>query len=142
MANNGIKSFFTRNAMVWIAFLIFIVGGLLSMFSLIQKVPVLIGVLGITILSGGLFFFCIKFITEREYKKYYEDSYNIEHETIEDEIKKSMTHHRYQEAVLNRWESACRDLGILDEQRDWLLMLLMDERKKTDAELKENGIEL
>ena len=63
-------------------------------------------------------------------------------ETIEEEIKKSVTYHRYQEAVLNRYESACRDLGISKEQSEWLLMLLMEEKKKADIEMKEKGIHI
>lgn len=39
-----------------------------------------------------------------------------------------MVYHRYQEAVLSRYESACRDLGPVDEQKDWLLDLLMQEK--------------
>ena len=89
--------------------------------------------------STGLFFFCINYTSEKVYKEYYKDSYEIEHETIEDEIRKSMRYHRYQEAVLGRYESACRDLGLVDEQKDWLLDLLMAEKNKVDAQLKEEG---
>ena len=73
------------------------------------------------------------------YKEYYKDSYEIEHETIEDEIRKSMRYHRYQEAVLGRYESACRDLGLVDEQKDWLLDLLMAEKNKVDQQLDAEG---
>ena len=65
--------------------------------------------------------------------------YEIEHETIEDEIRKSMRYHRYQEAVLARYECACRDLGLVDEQKDWLLDLLMAEKNKVDEELNAQG---
>ena len=47
-----------------------------------------------------------------------------------------MVYHRYQESVINRYESACRDLGLSTEQKDWLLTLLMDEKKKVDEELE------
>ena len=50
-----------------------------------------------------------------------------------------MVYHRYQEAVINRYESACRDLGLSEEQKDWLLTLLMDEKNKVDEELKAQG---
>ena len=50
-----------------------------------------------------------------------------------------MVYHRYQEAVLGRWESACRDLGLVDEQKDWLLDLLMAEKQRVDKELEEEG---
>lgn len=41
--------------------------------------------------------------------------------------------------VLGRYESACRDLGIAEEQKNWLLTLLMDEKNKVDAELDAEG---
>ena len=41
--------------------------------------------------------------------------------------------------MLGRYESACRDLGLVDEQKDWLLDLLMAEKNKVDAQLKEEG---
>ena len=50
-----------------------------------------------------------------------------------------MVYHRYQEAVINRYESACRDLGLSDEQKDWLLALLMAEKDRVDEELKAEG---
>ena len=50
-----------------------------------------------------------------------------------------MMYHRYQEAVINRYDSACRDLGLSQEQSDWLLSLLMEEKKKVDKELKVQG---
>ena len=109
-----------------LAFVIFLVGSALGMLGLIQKVPLVLGILGIVILASGLFFFCIQFTSEKVYKQYYKDSYEIEHETIEDEIRKSMRYHRYQEAVL-------------DEQKDWLLDLLMAEKRKVDEELKAAG---
>lgn len=122
-----------------IAFVIFLAGSALGMLGLIQKVPLVLGILGIVILASGLFFFCIQYTSEKVYKQYYKDSYEIEHETIEDEIRKSMRYHRYQEAVLARYESACRDLGLVDEQKDWLLDLLMAEKNKVDEELKAEG---
>ncbi|MBQ9450548.1 MAG: hypothetical protein IJU34_04440 [Bacteroidales bacterium] len=122
-----------------LALVIFLAGSALSMLGLIQKVPLFIGIFGVVILATGLFYFCIKFTSERVYKEYYKDSYEIEHETIEDEIRKSMRYHRYQEAVLGRYESACRDLGLVDEQKDWLLDLLMAEKNKVDEELKKQG---
>ena len=122
-----------------IAFLIFLAGSTLALLGLIQKVPLAVGVMGIVILASGLFWFCIRYTSEKAYKEYYKDSYDIEHDTIEDEIRKSMVYHRYQEAVLGRYESACRDLGLVDEQKDWLLDLLMAEKNKVDKELAEQG---
>ena len=122
-----------------VALLLFFVGGTLGMLGLIQKVPLVLGILGIVILASGLFYFCLSYSSEKVYKEYYKDSYEIEHETIEDEIRKSMVYHRYQEAVINRYESACRDLGLAEEQKDWLLQLLMDEKNKVDEELKATG---
>ena len=109
------------------------------MLGLIQRVPLIVGILGIVFLASGLFYFCIRYNSEKVYKQYYKDSYEIEHETIEDEIRKSMAYHRYQDAVLGRWESACRDLGLVDEQKDWLLDLLMAEKNKVDAALEAEG---
>ena len=122
-----------------IALGLFIVGGTLGMLGLIQRVPLVLGITGIVILASGLFYFCLSYSSESVYKNYYKDSYDIEHETIEDEIRKSMVYHRYQEAVINRYESACRDLGLSEEQKDWLLTLLMDEKNKVDEELKSQG---
>jgi len=138
----GIKSFIVKNHYLVVAVLCFLVGGMLALMCLIQKVPLLLGVLGVCILTGAMFYYCLKLVTEKSYREYYEDSYKIEHETIEEEIKKSVTYHRYQEAVLNRYESACRDLGISKEQSEWLLMLLMEEKKKADTEMKEKGIHI
>ena len=122
-----------------VAFVIFLAGSALGMLGLIQRVPLVLGIIGIVILASGLFFFCIQYSSEKVYKQYYKDSYEIEHETIEDEIRKSMRYHRYQEAVLGRYESACRDLGLVDEQKDWLLDLLMAEKNKVDEELNATG---
>lgn len=122
-----------------IALALFVTGGLLGLLGLIQKVPLLLGILGIVILSTGMFFFCLRYTSEKVYKDYYKESYEIEHETIHEEIKKSMRYHRYQEAVINRYESACRDLGLAEEQKDWLLTLLMEEKNRIDAELAETG---
>lgn len=140
--NDSFKRLIKRNRFIIIAFLAFAVGGVTALLCLIDIVPLFVGVLGVVILTGALFYFCLKFITEKSYREYYEDSYQIEHETIEEEIKKSVTYHRYQEAVLNRYESACRDLGISKEQSEWLLMLLMDEKKKADDDMKEKGIHI
>ena len=117
----------------------FLVGATLGMLGLIQKVPLVIGILGIVILATGLFFFCLRYTSEKVYKEYYKDSYEIEHETIEEEIRKSMVYHRYQEAVIGRYESACRDLCLVDEQKDWLLDLLMQEKEKVDEDLASEG---
>ena len=122
-----------------IALLLFFLGGTLGMLGMIQRIPLWLGILGIVILASGLFYFCLSFSSERVYKEYFKDSYEIEHESIEEEIRKSMLYHRYQEAVINRYESACRDLGLAEEQKDWLLNLLMDEKNKVDEELKAEG---
>ena len=121
------------------ALAIFLVGATLGMLGLIQKVPLVLGILGIVLLASGLFYFCIKYTSEKVYKEYYRDSYEIEHESIEEEIRKSMRYHRYQEAVIARYESACRDLGLVDEQKDWLLDLLMSEKQKVDESLAAEG---
>lgn len=121
------------------ALIIFILGAGLSMLALIQRIPQIWGLLGVLILSTGLFYYSLRFTSERVYKKYYKESYEIEHETIEEEIRKSMVAHRYQEAVLNRYGSACRDLGLSQEQSDWLLTLLMEEKKKVDEQLSAQG---
>ena len=138
----GIKSIIVKKRYLFIAVLCFMVGGVLALMGLIQKVPLLLAVLGVFILTGAMFYYCLKLVTEKSYREYYEDSYRIEHETIEEEIKKSVTYHRYQEAVLNRYESACRDLGMSNEQREWLLILLMEEKKKADDEMREKGIHI
>lgn len=122
-----------------IALALFSVGGTLGMLSLIEVVPLPLGIIGIVILSSGLFFFCLNYASELTYKNYYKESYEIEHETIEEEIRKSLLYHRYQEAIINRYESACRDLGLSEEQKDWLLELLMAEKDKVDAQLKQEG---
>lgn len=122
-----------------IAMVLFIVGGVLGLLGLIQKIPLVLGILGIVILSSGMFFFCLRYSSEKVYKDYYKDSYEIEHETIHEEIQRSMRYHRYQEAVIGRYESACRDLGLSEEQKDWLLALLMEEKKKVDDELDAAG---
>ena len=134
-----ISSIYKNHRNELIALAIFLIGATLGMLGLIQRVPLIVGIFGIVILASGLFFFCIQYTSEKVYKDYYKDSYEIEHETIEDEIRKSMVYHRYQEAVLGRYESACRDLGLVDEQKDWLLDLLMAEKDKVDEELKAQG---
>ena len=122
-----------------LAVVIFLVGAVLRLLGLIQVVPLLIGVLGLIILSSGLIYFCIKFTSEKAYKEYYKESYEIEHESIEEVTLTSMRYHRYQEAVLSRYESACRDLGLVDEQKDWLLDLLMAAKNKVDDQLDQEG---
>lgn len=134
-----ISSIFKNHSSELVALAIFLVGATLAMLGLIQKVPLVLGIFGIVVLASGLFWFCIRYTSEKVYKEYYKDSYEIEHDTIEDEIRKSMVYHRYQEAVLGRYESACRDLGLVDEQKDWLLDLLMAEKNKVDQELQEQG---
>ena len=129
------KNIFKYHRNELLALLLFFVGGTLGMLALIERVPFVLGVIGIIILATGMFYFCLNYSSEKAYKEYYKDSYEIEHETIEDEIRKSMRYHRYQEAVLARYESACRDLGLVDEQKDWLLDLLMAEKNKVDKEL-------
>ncbi|MBP5571804.1 MAG: hypothetical protein J6X39_03965 [Bacteroidales bacterium] len=133
------KDIFKYHGYELAALVIFLAGATLGMLGLIQRVPLVVGILGIVILASGLFFFCIRYTSEKVYKEYYKDCYEIEHETIEDEIRKSMAYHRYQEAVLGRYESACRDLGLVDEQKDWLLDLLMQEKDKVDEELRSQG---
>ena len=134
-----ISSIFKHHKSELFALGLFLVGAALSMLGLIRILPLLLGILGVVILASGLFYFCIRYNSEKVYKQYYKDSYEIEHETIEDEIRKSMAYHRYQDAVLGRWESACRDLGLVDEQKDWLLDLLMAEKNKVDAALEAEG---
>lgn len=134
-----ISSIYKNHSNELVALAIFLTGATLGMLGLIQRVPLIVGILGIVILASGLFFFCIQYTSEKVYKDYYKDSYEIEHETIEDEIRKSMVYHRYQEAVLARYESACRDLGLVDEQKDWLLDLLMAEKDKVDEDLRAQG---
>lgn len=131
-----LSSLFKYHKNELIAIVLFLVGGSLGMLGLIQRVHLVLGIVGIVILASGLFYFCLNYSSESVYKNYYKESYEIEHETIEDEIRKSMVYHRYQEAVINRYESACRDLGISNEQKDWLLSLLMEEKNKVDDELK------
>lgn len=134
-----ISSIFKHHSSELVALAIFLVGSALAMLGLIQKVPLILGILGVVILASGLFYFCIRYTSEKVYKDYYKDSYEIEHDTIEEEIRKSMVYHRYQEAVLARYESACRDLGLVDEQKDWLLDLLMAAKNKVDEQLEEEG---
>ena len=131
-----LSSLFRYHKNELIALLLFFAGGSQGMLGLIQRIPLVLGIVGIVILASGLFFYCLNYSSEKVYKNYYKESYEIEHETIEDEIRKSMVYHRYQEAVINRYESACRDLGLSTEQKDWLLTLLMDEKKKVDEELE------
>ena len=121
------------------ALFLFVLGSVLALLALIERISPFWGMLGVFILSAGLFYYSIRFTSEVVYKKYYKESYEIEHESIEEEIRKSMVAHRYQEAVLNRYDSACRDLGLTQEQRDLLLGLLMEEKNKVDEELNAQG---
>ena len=121
------------------ALFLFVVGAGLSMLALIQRIPQLWGLVGVFVLSTGLFYYSLKYTSELVYRKYYKESYEIERETIEDEIRKSMSSHRYPEAVLTRYGSACRDLGLSQEQSDWLMTLLMEEKRKVDEELNAQG---
>ena len=134
-----ISSIFKHHKSELLALLLFLAGATLAMLGLIQKVHLVFGILGVVILASGLFYFCIRYTSEKVYKEYDKDSYEIEHETIEEEIRKSMVYHRYQDAVLGRWESACRDLGLVDEQKEWLLDLLMAEKNKVDEQLASEG---
>lgn len=121
------------------ALFLFVLGSVLALLALIERISPFWGMLGVFILSAGLFYYSIRFTSEVVYKKYYKESYEIEHESIEEEIRKSMVAHRYQEAVLNRYDSACRDLGLTQEQRDLLLGLLIEEKNKVDEELSAQG---
>ena len=122
-----------------LAFLLFLTGATLAMLGLIQTIPLLLGITGVVILSTGVFYFCLRYTSESTYKDFYKENYEIEHETIEEDIRQSMAYHRYQEAVINRYESACRDLGITEEQTNWLLQLLTEEKNRVDEELKAEG---
>lgn len=135
----NIKTLLRHHKNELIALLLFFTGGTLGMLGMIQRIPFALGVLGVIILATGMFYFCLSLSSEKVYKEYYKDSYEIEHDAIEDEIRKSMVYHRYQEAVINRYESACRDLGLSEEQKDWLLVLLMDEKKHVDEQLEAEG---
>ena len=133
------KSLFKYYKNELLAFGLFLAGAALSMLGLIRTVPLIAGIVGVVILSTGLFYFCLHYTSETTYKDFYKENYEIEHETIEDDIRQSMAYHRYQEAVINRYESACRDLGITEEQKNWLLQLLTDEKDRVDEELKAEG---
>lgn len=139
MKKRKLSSLFKYHKNELLAIALFFAGGSLGMLGLIQRVPLVLGILGIIILSSGLFYFCLHYSSELVYKNYFKESYEIEHETIEEEIRKSMVYHRYQEAVLNRYESACRDLGLSDEQKDWLLTLLMEQKNQVDEEIRATG---
>ena len=139
---NTVKTLIKKHRSELMALLLLFVGAILGMLGLIQRVPLVLGILGIVILASGLLYFCIKYTSEKTYKEYYKDIYEIEHNSIADEIRKSMTYHRYQEAVVNRFETVCRDLGISDEQRDWILTLLMAEKNKVDESLRNGESEI
>lgn len=135
----GLKKFFGQNYLELVAIIVLLGGGALCLLALVGVLSILWGALGLVVLGGTMFYFALKLSREIEYKKYYKESYEIEHSTIEDEIRKSMRYHRYQEAVLNRFESVCCDLGISNEQKDYLLLLLMEEKEKVDMDLKAQG---
>ena len=135
----NIKNLFKYHRNEFIALLLIFAGGLLAMLGMIQRLPFVLGVIGIIILATGMFYFCLALSSEKVYKDYYKDCYEIEHDAIEEEIRKSMVYHRYQEAVINRYESACRDIGLSEEQKDWLLVLLMNEKQRVDNEIKAEG---
>ena len=137
-----VKTLIKKHRSELMALLLLFVGAILGMLGLIQRVHLVLGILGIVILASGLLYFCIKYTSEKTYKEYYKDIYEIEHNSIADEIRKSMTYHRYQEAVVNRFETVCRDLGISDEQRDWILTLLMAEKNKVDESLRNGESEI
>lgn len=130
---------FKRHKHELYALFIFILGGIPAMLGLIQKIPLIVSIAGVIILTSGLFYYCLKLVAEEAYKDYYKQSYEVEHETIEEEIRRSMQYHRYQEAIIGRYESACRDLGLSEEQKDWLMELLMAEKDKVDVKMKEEG---
>ena len=135
----NIKNLFKYHRNEFIALLLIFAGGLLAMLGMIQRLPFVLGVIGIIVLATGMFYFCLALSSEKVYKDYYKDCYEIEHDAIEEEIRKSMVYHRYQEAVINRYESACRDIGLSEEQKDWLLVLLMNEKQRVDNEIKAEG---
>lgn len=135
----NIKTLLRHHKNELVALLLFFTGGTLGMLGMIQRIPFVLGVLGVIVVATGMFYFCLNLSSEKVYKEYYKDSYEIEHDAIEEEIRKSMIYHRYQEAVINRYESACRDLGLSEEQKDWLLVLLMNEKNAVDEQLKAEG---
>ena len=48
-----------------IALAVFLVGSTLGMLGLIQRVPLIIGILGIVFLASGMFYFCISYTSEK-----------------------------------------------------------------------------
>lgn len=133
------RPLFKRHKHEHFALLLFLAGGIPAMLGIIQQVHYAVGIIGIVILASGMFYYCFRLVSEEAYKNYYKESYEIEHESIEEEIHKSMMYHRYQEAMLKRYDSACRDLGISEEQKDWLLELLIAEKDKVETQVKEEG---
>ncbi len=65
-----IKDLFKYHSYELIALLLFLAGSSLGMLGLIQAVPLAVGILGIVILACGLFFFCIRYTSEKVYKDY------------------------------------------------------------------------
>ena len=55
-----ITSIFKNHSSELMALVLFLAGSILGMLGLIQKVPLVVGILGIVILASGLFFFCIR----------------------------------------------------------------------------------
>ena len=55
-----------RNELV--ALVLFFAGGTLGMLGLIQRVPLVAGILGVVILAGGRFYFCLSYSCARAYK--------------------------------------------------------------------------
>ena len=63
-----ISSVLNKHRNELLALAVFLVGATLGMLGLIQKVPLVAGILGIVILAAGLFFFCINYSSEKVYK--------------------------------------------------------------------------
>ena len=56
----GIKSFIVKNKYLAFAVLCFLVGGVLAMLCLIQKIPLICGVAGVFVITGAMFYYCLK----------------------------------------------------------------------------------
>ena len=65
-----ISSIFKHHKSELLALGLFLVGAALSMLGLIRVLPLLIGILGVVILASGLFYFCIRYTSEKVYKEY------------------------------------------------------------------------
>ena len=66
-----LSSLFRYHKHELIALLLFFAGGSLGMLGLIQRVPLVLGIVGIVILASGLFFYCLNYSSEKVYKNYY-----------------------------------------------------------------------